>query len=94
MNSRLSSKHHTEDTLEAEPVWADSEPLGAEPELSLQDAARAWPRVTPAPLAAMAELPSRGLRSMDGQELGKNPFFNSDRCSQYISIQLVSLSQW
>lgn len=38
----LSSEHHTEDTLEAKLVWADSEPPSADPELSLQDAAHTW----------------------------------------------------
>lgn len=41
MNS-LSSEHHTEDTLEAKPVWADIEPPNADSELSLQDAAHTW----------------------------------------------------
>lgn len=94
MNSKLASKHHTEDTLEAKPVWADSEPPSADPELSLQDAAHAWLRVTAAPSAAMAQPPSWCVWSMDGQELGKSPFFSSDSGSQHISVQLVSLSQW
>lgn len=33
------------------------------------------------------------LWSMDGQELGESPFFNSDTCSQYVSVHLVSLRQ-
>lgn len=94
MNSRLASKHHTEDTLEAKAVWADSEPPSADQELSLQDAAHARPRVTAAPPAAMAEPPPWCVWSRDGQELGKSPFFNSDSGSQRISVQLVSLSQW
>lgn len=92
MNSRLSSEHHTEHTLEAKPVWADSEAPSADAELSLQDAAHVWLRVTAAPPAAKAEPASWCVWSRDGQELGKSPFFN--RCSQYISVQLVSLSQW
>lgn len=54
MNS-LFSEHHTEETLEAKPVWADSQPPSADPELSLQDAALTRLRVTAAPPTARAE---------------------------------------
>ena len=53
-SSTLSSEHCTQDALEANPVWADSEPPSAEPELSLQHADRTRLRVTAAPHTADA----------------------------------------